>query len=237
MDFADLYPERRGKEVNPTVLERVGGAGHPSALKARCQNRVIENIEKAPMIRHMLAALKASGCPVDITKNISCEMCHKGYDLQYFGNYDEKYNQIFLCANNIKSFGEHHAVLLRNLFYMYDRCVNKYDFNNVEHLACTEIRKANLANCDWTAYMWTDGANWSVRKEHANCVKLNAFQSLVKTRFVPDDIAKETVDKVFDKCYKDLEPIGRRVKNERDMLLAHDEKFLYGYHPTKAETK
>ena len=36
------------------------GAGHPHALKTKCENRIIENVESAPMIRHMLAALKVS---------------------------------------------------------------------------------------------------------------------------------------------------------------------------------
>jgi len=191
MDFSDLYPERRGKLVNPTVLEKVGGAGYPEVMISKCENRVIENVESSPMIRHMLAALKSSGCPVDITKNISCEMCQKGNDIQHYGNYDEKFNQVFLCANNINNdVGKVHGALLRQLFYMFDRCVNKYDFNNPDHLACTEIRKANLANCNYMAYMWTNGANFAVRREHENCVKLKAFESLVKLRFVPHDLAK-----------------------------------------------
>lgn len=234
MSFTDLYPERRGKVVDPTVLEKATGAGYPEALKAKCENKVIENIEKSPMIRHMLAALKASGCPVDASAHISCEMCKKGIDIQYYGNYDEKFNQVFLCANNINSdMGKTHGALLRSLFYMFDRCVNKYDFNNPEHLACTEIRKANLANCNYMVNLRTTGANLGVKREHANCVKLKAFESLVKLRFVPDDLAKESIDKVFDKCYNDLEPIGRRVKNYDDMILAYEEKFLYGYHPQK----
>jgi len=233
MDFEDLYPERRGNIINPTVLERAAGAGHPHALKTKCENRIIENVESAPMIRHMLAALKASGCPVDLYKNLSCEMCLRGSDIQHFGNYDEKFNQIFVCANNASSYGEVHAVVLRNLFYMFDRCVNKYDFDNPDHLACTEIRKASLANCNFMSYMFTRGASIGVKKEHANCVKLKAFESLIKSRFVPDEIAKKSIEKVFDKCYNDLEPIGRRVKNLDDMLMANEEKFLYGYHPAK----
>jgi len=198
MSFTDLYPERRGKLVEPTVLEKAGGAGYPDALKAKCENRIIQNVEKSPMIRHMLAALKASGCPVDLAAHISCEMCQKGIDIHNYGNYDEKYNQVFLCANNTKSdMGKTHGALLRSLFYMFDRCVNKYDFNNPDHLACTEIRKANLANCGYLVYMRTNGANFGVRKEHENCVKLKAFESLVKLRFVPDDVAKDSIDKVF----------------------------------------
>jgi len=227
--FSDLYPERRGGVINPSVLQRAAGAGHPDMLRVACEQKVTLNIEKSPMIRHMLAALAASGCPLDISKQISCEMCQKGESLAHAGGYDEKYNQIFICSNNTKE-GQVHALLARNLFHLFDRCVNKVDFNNPEHLACTEIRKANLAGCTFGANIWQKGANFGVKKEHANCVKLVAVESLVQTRFMDWDLAKLAVDKVFDKCYNDLEPIGRRSRNKDDILRAHDEKFLFGYH-------
>eukprot|EP00088_Acartia_fossae_P039858 TRINITY_DN41493_c0_g1_i1.p1 TRINITY_DN41493_c0_g1~~TRINITY_DN41493_c0_g1_i1.p1 ORF type:complete len:114 (-),score=12.74 TRINITY_DN41493_c0_g1_i1:172-513(-) len=113
---------------------------------------------------------------------------------------------------------------------MYDRCVNKYNFNNPEHLACTEIRRANLANCGFGVYMQQDGANFGVRKEHANCVKLVATKALIHQRFMDKDLAQYSVDKVFSKCYQDLEPIGRRAKDAADILRAFEEKFLFGYH-------
>ena len=47
---------------------------------------------------------------------------------------------------------------------------------------CVMDRKANLANCNYMSYMFTKGASIGVKREHANCVKLKAFESLVKTR-------------------------------------------------------
>ena len=113
---------------------------------------------------------------------------------------------------------------------MFDACVNKYDFQNAEHLACTEVRKANLANCGYMVHMQQPWSSVKWKKHHAECVRNTAVDYMVKTKFVKADIASEAVDKVFDKCYKDLEPIGRRAINKDDIERANNEKFLFGYH-------
>lgn len=42
--------------------------------------------------------------------------------------------------------------------------------------------------------------------------------------------ARQVVDEVFDKCYADLEPIGRRIRrNSPDMVRAYMERVYYGY--------
>jgi inner membrane protease ATP23 len=42
--------------------------------------------------------------------------------------------------------------------------------------------------------------------------------------------AWKVVDSVFDKCYNDLEPIGRRVRrNSYDRERAYRERYFYGY--------
>ena len=113
---------------------------------------------------------------------------------------------------------------------MFDVCVNKYDFQNAEHLACTEIRKANLANCGFLVFQQQRWATVSWRKAHATCVKNTAIDYLVKTKFVKEEVAEAAVNKVFNKCYNDLEPIGRRAINSDDIVRANNERYLYGYH-------
>ena len=112
---------------------------------------------------------------------------------------------------------------------MFDVCVNKYDFQNAEHLACTEIRKANLANCGYMVFMQQKWASFSWKKAHAACVRNTAIDYLVNTKFVKEDVAKAAVDKVFPKCYNDLEPIGRRAMDGDDIARANNEKYLFGY--------
>jgi len=228
--FSDLYPERRGGKVSPSVFQRATGAGHPHSIKTLCERNVTWSIENMPMVKTMISALKASGCAIDLSRNISCEMCLAGKNIENAGGFDPALNQVFICANNADSVGHVHGALVRNLIQMFDACVNKYDFQNAEHLACTEIRKANLANCGYMVYMQQPWASVRWKKAHAECVRNTAVDYMIKTKFVKPDIAKEAVDKVFDKCYKDLEPIGRRALNTEDIERANNEKFLFGYH-------
>jgi len=53
---------------------------------------------------------------------------------------------------------------------------------------------------------------------------------VLAVRDVTYEQAKEAVEKVFDRCYADLEPIGRRVRGKPvDFELAYAEAFLMGY--------
>lgn len=61
-------------------------------------------------------------------------------------------------------------------------------------------------------------------------MKHKATVSVLAVRDVTYEEAKEAVNKVFDRCYSDLEPIGRRVKGRKiDFELAYAEAFLMGY--------
>ena len=52
------------------------------------------------------------------------------------------------------------------------------------------------------------------------------METLEKAKFVPKEKAVEVVNKVFDKCYADLEPLGRRPINAKDMKRAYNERYL-----------
>jgi mitochondrial inner membrane protease ATP23 len=61
-------------------------------------------------------------------------------------------------------------------------------------------------------------------------VKTKALASVLAVRNVTRDEAVDAVERVFPKCYADLEPIGRRIKrNSNDMHRAYFEGPLYGY--------
>lgn len=56
------------------------------------------------------------------------------------------------------------------------------------------------------------------------------MESVLAVRKVTIKEALEAVERVFPKCYRDLEPIGRRVKaNSLDAKRAYAEGYLYGY--------
>ena len=97
--FTDLYPERRGGVISPTtiqvtpetnpaqetleillnnldftLLQRLtGSSGSPQHLRVTCEQNLVANVENMPMVKTLLSALKASGCPVDLKRHlVSC---------------------------------------------------------------------------------------------------------------------------------------------------------------------
>ena len=92
--YNDLYPERRGTEVNPNVLQRATGQGHPRSLKTACDRDVVYNVSNMPMVQHMLSALRTAGCEVDLTRHVACDMCMAGKKIEHAGGYDPALNQV-----------------------------------------------------------------------------------------------------------------------------------------------
>ncbi|KAG5870724.1 hypothetical protein JTB14_017057 [Gonioctena quinquepunctata] len=114
---------------------------------------------------------------------------------------------------------------------MFDYCKNNLDFKNLDHLACTEIRAANLAHCSFISAMTNgDVSLFDIKEAHQVCVKNKALSSIVTARNVTKLEAINAIERVFPKCYADLEPIGRRLRrNSNDMYKAFEEGFYYGY--------
>lgn len=54
--------------------------------------------------------------------------------------------------------------------------------------------------------------------------------SVIAVHKVSDEVAEAAINRVFTKCYNDLEPVGRRIRrNSTDMPKAYAEAHLYGY--------
>lgn len=72
---------------------------------------------------------------------------------------------------------------------------------------------------------------FKVANSHKDCVKAKALASLLAVRKgFPVQEGVDIIDKVFDRCYKDLEPIGRRIRlNSEHMKWAYRERFHYNY--------
>lgn len=72
---------------------------------------------------------------------------------------------------------------------------------------------------------------FNVANSHKECVKAKALASLLAVRKgFPLQEGVRIIDKVFDRCYNDLEPIGRRIRlNSDHMKWAYRERFHYNY--------
>lgn len=224
----DLYPERKGEKYKPSWTNIFfKGQGREDYDKIKCERNVYKCIKNSLIVKLMMGALKSSGCEIDIRRHIACEYC----DPVVTGGYDPILNQIVICQNTVKKEGIVQGILAHEMIHMFDYCNNKVDFKNIDHLACTEIRAANLTHCSFfSACTQGDASLFRIKKAHEACVKSKAMFSIINVRSVTKEQAMEAINRVFPKCYNDLEPIGRRIRrNSTDMQRAYFEGSLYGY--------
>jgi mitochondrial inner membrane protease ATP23 len=205
----------------------VGKEGTESIDKFKCEQNVYKCVMNSPLVKLMMGALKSSGCELDIRRHISCEVC----DGSVSGGYDPVMNQIVVCQNVATNEGIVQAVMAHEMIHMFDYCRNDLDFKNIDHLACTEIRAANLTHCSFLSAMAQGDASFSnIKARHQYCVRTKALASVMAVRRVTLDEALASIDRVFPRCYNDLEPIGRRLRrNSTDMHRAYLEAPYYGY--------
>ena len=75
-----------------------------------------------------------------------------------------------MCQNSARAEGMIQGVLTHELIHMFDYCRHKLDLNNVKHLACTEIRAANLAHCSFfSAFIQGTTSIFAVKQYHQVC--------------------------------------------------------------------
>ncbi|XP_014675101.1 PREDICTED: mitochondrial inner membrane protease ATP23 homolog [Priapulus caudatus] len=225
----DLYPERKGDRVKTSWSGLlIWGEGRRDIEKIKCEKNCYYSIQKSPYVRLLLSALKSAGCEFDPRRHVSCEVCG---DL-VTGGYDPETNQVIVCQNAVQKKGNTQAVLTHELVHMYDWCRAKLDFTNLHHLACTEVRAANLAQCSFMSAV-VDGvaSPFNIKQTHQECVRNKAVYSVMAVRRgLTKREARAAVDAVFARCYADLEPIGRRCRrNSRDPERAYLERFKLGY--------
>ncbi|KAF6032635.1 XRCC6BP1 [Bugula neritina] len=195
-----------------------------NALK--CQHRVIRCFEENLMVRLLLGALKSKGCEVKLSRHVSCESCESFTN----GGYDSINKQIVICSNNTKKNNTVCNVLSHELIHAFDDCRAKMDLSNIEHLACTEIRAANLMHCTKMTAISEGFANLWGKSQQQECVRWKARNSILAVRNVSKEEAEDAVDRVFDRCYPDLEPVGRIPRNPYlDGRRLYVEASLYGY--------
>lgn len=222
----DLYPQRR-KPKSVGLSNLLQGKGKENIDQINCERTVYKCIKTSPLVKLMMGALRSSGCPLDIRRHISCEECSPTVS----GGYDPGLNQIVVCQNVATSEGLIQGVLTHEMIHMFDYCNNQLDFKNIDHLACTEIRAANLTHCSFaSALLQGDISVFNIKESHQVCVKNKALHSILAVRNVSKLEAIDAVERVFPKCYSDLEPIGRRLRRgSEDMYKAYAEGIYFGY--------
>ncbi|RDD44560.1 Mitochondrial inner membrane protease ATP23-like protein [Trichoplax sp. H2] len=160
---------------------------------------------RSPYVKFMLESMKKLGCEVNIEKQLVCEPCSGNV----LGGFDSRASQIVLCENTIYSPGCMKDVLTHELIHAYDHCRAHVDWRNIHHLACSEIRAANLSG---DCFFWKENLarfNFGLKQHQQKCVKDRAVKSILCVMDVDENEARNAVDTVFDSCFADLDPFDR----------------------------
>lgn len=123
-------------------VERLFNSVKTEEMTMNCERNVMSVVESSDEIRLLAGAMKKHGCRFELARHVSCEMC--GYNCR--GGYDPDTNQIIICQNTITRRDKILEVLMHEMIHMFDYCRAQFDFDNLEHVACSEVsfRKRSL---------------------------------------------------------------------------------------------
>lgn len=209
------------KDGTPSFLKR------PDTTRISCEVKVSKVFERSDELKLLAGAMKKHGCYFNLARHVVCERCENCH-----GGYDPDTNQIVICQGIMMSKDKILSIMLHEMVHMFDYCRAEFDFENLEHVACSEIRAANLSYCSISDFLrFAPSSLFKFKKAHEICVKEVAIKS-VKAYSPQTDISEvvDIVTKVFPKCYNDLEPFGRRpTYGRKETKHAYRERYLFGY--------
>ena len=184
----------------------------PSVVQ--CEKNIARALRTSPFIRLMISGLEKAGCNLTPHRHLVCE---PGCSPAVSGGFDQQTNQVVICSNICQTPSKVEEILAHELVHLYDYCTINLDLTKSDHLACTEVRAANLAHCKNQFYDALSHQRW---KSHADCVKHKAASSVRVIKGISHSEAMKIVEKVFPKCYHDLEPVGRITMDKYDTCRA-----------------
>ncbi|XP_023369491.1 mitochondrial inner membrane protease ATP23 homolog isoform X2 [Otolemur garnettii] len=112
-------------------------------------------------------------------------------------------------------------VVTHELIHAFDHCRAHVDwFTNVRHLACSEVRAANLSG-DCSLVNEIIRLRFGLKQHHQTCVRDRAVLSILAVRNISKEVAQKAVDEVFESCFNDHEPFGRIPHNKTYAKYAH----------------
>uniref|UniRef100_A0A3Q3IGG0 Mitochondrial inner membrane protease ATP23 n=1 Tax=Monopterus albus TaxID=43700 RepID=A0A3Q3IGG0_MONAL len=207
----ELFPHRNmGKNKQGSIAEGQFTFNH------KCQIMLQFAMETSYMDLN-LTSLSSQHSKLFKDRHFSCEDC----DGTVSGGFDASSSQIVLCQNNIRQQSHMNRVVTHELVHAFDHCRADVDwFNNLRHLACSEIRAANLSgDCSFS----TEAArfNFGLKQHHQDCVRGRAIRSILAVRKIGQEEAEKIVNEVFNTCFNDHAPFGRIPHSKKDANFAY----------------
>ncbi|PRP86423.1 mitochondrial inner membrane protease [Planoprotostelium fungivorum] len=171
---------------------------------AKCETSLKTSITDQ-RVHTILDAISRSGCyiPPDFVK---CAPCNTNATAAVFSNQ----KGVTICENNI--FGRRDLVdraVAHELIHAFDYCRANMQMSNCAHLACSEIRAANLSgDCHYSVEIQRHPLNiFKLKNQHNECVRRRAILSLKSNPLCGED-AEQAVDSVWRSCVNDYSPFG-----------------------------
>lgn len=160
----------------------------------------------------LVRKVEQAGCPL-AADPIVCEDVFSGAPV--VGGFDPARRVVVMnpavpAAHMTQS--EWTRTITHELVHAFDHCRAVLDPRDCRHLACTEVRAANLSgDCDFSADLARGGvfaagfANAGVRRHQQACVQRRAVTS-VALHAQCAHVARDAVNDVYDACYADTAP-------------------------------
>lgn len=157
-----------------------------------------------PLVVFLLKSLREAGCPFS-TDSIRCVPC---VTPEQSGVYIPP-STIQICENNIQSKTQVRDTIAHELIHAFDFCRIHFDMRNCFHLACSEIRAANLSgDCNWSQEILR--GNLDLKAQHQKCVARRAILSLSQVEECKSKNIPQLVNQILSSCLNDTEPFIER---------------------------
>ncbi|KAJ8046535.1 Mitochondrial inner membrane protease ATP23-like [Holothuria leucospilota] len=180
-----------------------------------CVDRVHKVCEHNSYVKFMLEAMKNAGCEVSVDEHIVCEPCDSNTRLS--GGFDPEAKQIIICENKSTSERVVSRLLTHELIHAYDHCRIDIDWTNLSHVACSEIRAANLSGeCSFISENLY-GRSFGIKKHHQDCVRRHATESMMCARSITKEKTEGQIDRVWSRCFNDFAPFPRIPRGPSDL--------------------
>lgn len=124
IEAKDLFSTRASQLLNYKQKTQTG----------KCEYLVNKVFQESSEVKLLVGAMKRYGCNFELARHVSCEGC-----IDCHGGFDTDYNQIIICNNNYLNKDKVMATMLHEMIHMFDYCRANFDFNNLEHVACSEV--------------------------------------------------------------------------------------------------
>ncbi|KAJ8902691.1 hypothetical protein NDN08_006011 [Rhodosorus marinus] len=171
-------------------------------LLTQCMKWRDQALRKDRTVQFMFQSLARAGCTMP-TERVWCEHCSPSLS----GGYRPD-GSVTLCSNNVFSQKHVAETMVHELIHAFDDCRAHIEWNNCEHLACSEVRAAALSG-DCRFLNEIQRGNISIAGQFKRCVRRRAELSIKMSPACKATTTVATVDKVFNACLKDTEPFER----------------------------